>query len=106
MFLGLATRAGRTTSGDEACREAIRKGLARLVLVAADASPGTRENFRRLCEETGTAYRVYGTKDDLGKFTGKLNRAVVAVVDEGFAGRLLDLVGEDPGRTGDGNAGP
>ncbi len=92
MVLGLATRAGRTSSGDEACRTAIQKGLASLVLVATDASPGTQERFRRLCETFGPGFRVFGTKEGLGRFTGRLDRAVVTVNDEGFSARLTELV--------------
>ena len=92
MFLGLATRAGKSSSGDEACRAAIMKGFARLVLVATDASPGTQERFRRLGETFELEFRVFGTKEGLGRFTGKLDRAVVTVNDDGFAGRLKELL--------------
>ncbi len=97
MFLGLATRAGRTASGDEACRAAMQKGLARLVVVASDASPGTQETFRRLAGTFRTRFRILGTKESLGRFSGKADRAIVAVNDEGFAARLTELIDEAAG---------
>lgn len=97
MFLGLATRAGKTVSGDEACRAALQKGLVRLVVVADDASPGTKERFRRLAGTFGTRYRIHGTREGLGIFAGRPDRAIVGVTDEGFAARLAELMDEAAG---------
>jgi len=94
MFLGLATRAGKTVSGDEACRAALKKGLTRMLIVSEDASQGTKDKFKALSETFSTGYRVFGTKDGLSRFTGRPDRKVVAVNDEGFAARLTELIDE------------
>jgi hypothetical protein len=39
QLLGLARRAGGVATGTEAVRDAVRRGQARLVLLAGDASP-------------------------------------------------------------------
>ena len=94
LFLGLATRAGKTVSGYDAVQQAVFAGAAHLVLVAADASEGTANKARIVSEEYEVPFFRFATKDKLGKYLGKEERAVAAVLDEGFAKRLIQMIGE------------
>lgn len=87
-LLGLATKAGRTVSGEFMTDKAIKEGSACLVLVGTDASANTKKNFRNACEFYRVAYYEYGTKEELGRAMGKEMRASLAVVDSGFAKTL------------------
>lgn len=91
-FLGLATKAGRTISGSDAVAEAIVRECAHLVLVAEDASEGTAEKIAFLSRQSGVTFCRFSTREQLGKFVGKTDRAVAAVIDEGFAERLIQLL--------------
>jgi ribosomal protein L7Ae-like RNA K-turn-binding protein len=91
-FLGLATRAGRTVSGTDAVAEAISRECAYLVLVAKDASEGTAEKIAFLSRQSGISFCRFSSREQLGKFMGKDDRAVAAVTDEGFADRLIQLL--------------
>ena len=91
-FLGLATKAGRTISGSDAVAEAIVRECAYLVLVAEDASEGTAEKIAFLSRQSGISFCRFSTREQLGKFMGKADRAVAAVTDEGFADRLIQLL--------------
>jgi len=91
-FLGLATKAGRTVSGSDSVAEAIVRDCAYLVLVAEDASEGTAEKIAFLSRQSGIAFCRFSTRAQLGKFMGKEDRAVAAVLDEGFADRLIQLL--------------
>ena len=86
--LGLAMKAGKLVSGEFMTERAIQSGEARLVVVADDASPGTKKKFTDSC----TYYRVpilyLADKETLGRAVGKHERASLAVTDEGFASSI------------------
>lgn len=87
-LLGLATKAGRTVSGEFMTEKAVKEGKARLVIAGTDASANTKKNFRNMCEFYGVPYFEYGTKQELGHAMGKEMRASLAVIDDGFAKSL------------------
>ena len=91
-FLGLATKAQRTVSGPDAVLEAIFRERACLVLVAGDSSEGTAEKIAFYAGQAGIPFCRFSTRENLGKFLGKTERAVACVTDEGFAGRLIELL--------------
>lgn len=91
-FLGLATKAGKTVSGSDAVAEAICRECVYLVLVAKDASEGTAEKIAFLSRQSGVSFCRFSSREQLGKFMGKDDRAVAAVTDEGFADRLIQLL--------------
>lgn len=84
-LIGLATKAGRTVSGEFMTEREIKTGRAALVIVAEDSSENTKKKFRDMCEFYKVAICFYGDKDTLGHAMGKEFRASLAVLDEGFA---------------------
>ncbi|MDY5023246.1 MAG: ribosomal L7Ae/L30e/S12e/Gadd45 family protein, partial [Blautia sp.] len=48
-LVGLATKAGKTASGEFSTEKAVKTGKAYLVLVAEDASENTKKKFRNMC---------------------------------------------------------
>lgn len=104
-FLGLATKAGKTVSGEDTCERAVKSGKAKLVIVAVDASDNTKKKFSDICAYRGIDIRYFGNKDLLGKYTGKDKRAVVAVAEEGFAKKLKEMIDEYNLENGGGQVG-
>jgi len=94
-MLGLATKAGKIITGEDACVNAIRSGKATLVFVAADASAGTRKKFT----DKTTYYKVpiltVFTKEQLQGATGKQNRASIVLADEGFTKSIQKLIADN-----------
>ena len=88
-MLGLATKAGKVASGEFMTENAVKSGIASLVIVAEDASENTKKKFQNMCEFYETPIRVYGIKDDLGHAMGKEFRASLAITDEGLAKAIL-----------------
>ena len=88
-MIGLATKAGKTASGEFSTEKAVKTGKAYLVVVSEEASDNTKKMFTNMC----TYYRVpicfFGKKDELGHHMGKEMRASLAVLDEGFAKALV-----------------
>jgi len=91
-MLGLATKAGKTVTGTQACSIAIKRNKTKLVIIAADASENAKSPAINLCKANGADYVLFSSKDDLGHFTGKSERAIVAIIDEGFALRIKEMI--------------
>ena len=88
-MIGLCMKAGKLKSGEFAVEETVKKGQARLVIVASDASENTKKSYADMCEYYKVPLRTYGTKDELGRACGKELRAAVAVTDEGLSRNLI-----------------
>ncbi len=91
-FLGLATKAGKLVSGEDACDRAIKSGKAYLVIVSEDASENTRKKFSDISGYRKLEMRCFGEKELLGRYTGKDIRSVIAITNKGFAGRLIEMI--------------
>lgn len=88
-MLGLATKAGKIASGEFSVEKAVKSNKAYLVIVSADASDNTKKMFTNMCTFYNVPIYFYADKETLGNAIGKLTRASVAVLDEGFAKSLV-----------------
>ena len=70
-MIGLATKAGRTASGEFLTEREVKTGRAALVIIAGDASDNTKKKFRNMCDFYEVPIRVFGDKDTLGHAMGK-----------------------------------
>ena len=84
-LISLATKAGRTASGEFCTEKEVKTGMAELVIVATDASDNTKKKFQNMCDFYEVPIYFYGDKDTLGHAMGKEFRATLAVTDAGFA---------------------
>lgn len=88
-LIGLATKAGKVTSGEFMTEKEVKARRARLVILAGDVSDNTREKFTNLCQHYQVPVRMYSDKASLGHAIGKELRASLAIMDEGFAKSIL-----------------
>ncbi|WP_457944193.1 L7Ae/L30e/S12e/Gadd45 family ribosomal protein [Caproiciproducens sp. LBM24188] len=96
-FLGLARRAGKLSLGSDPAQESLRKGRARLVLLASDLSPRTAGGVELAAKEKGVAVvKIGATMDEISTALGK-RTGVVAVNDPGFAKKLIALCADERG---------
>ena len=84
-LIGLATKAGKTASGEFSTEKAVKTGKASLVIVSEEASDNTKKMFSNMCTYYKVPLYMLGKKDELGHAMGKEMRASLAVLDEGFA---------------------
>ena len=77
-LISLATKAGKTVSGEFCTEKEVKTGRAVLVIVADDAS-------KNMCDFYQVPIYFYKDKDTLGHAMGKEFRASLAILDEGFA---------------------
>lgn len=91
-LIGLATKAGKSKSGEFAVEKSISSHASRLVFVSEEASPASRKSFIDKCNYHKIPVVICFSKEELGKACGKEVRTSVSIEDEGFAGALLKLV--------------
>ena len=84
-LIGLATKAGKTVSGEFSTEKEVKSKRAALVIVADDASDNTKKKFKNMCDYYHVPICFYKDKDTLGHAMGKQFRASLAMLDEGFA---------------------
>lgn len=84
-LVGLAWRARRVVSGEDACVRAVRSLQAKVVILAGDAGANTAKKVRDKCASYGVPVRTGYTCEELGRAVGKLVTPVIALTDAGFA---------------------
>ncbi|MEF9915784.1 MAG: ribosomal L7Ae/L30e/S12e/Gadd45 family protein [Lachnospiraceae bacterium] len=84
-LIGLATKAGKTVSGEFTTEKETKAGKSCLVIVATDASDNTKKKFKNMCEFYKVPIYFYSDKNTLGHAMGKEFRASLAILDHGFA---------------------
>lgn len=91
-FIGLARKAQKLLSGDETCEKALKAKKVNLIIIAEDASENTKKKFTDACSYRNINIRIFGTKEYLGKFTGKNVRSVIAILEKNFSKRLMEMI--------------
>ena len=93
-LLGLATKAGKTVSGEFSTEKSVKSGKGYVVLVAGDSSDNTKKKFRNMCTFYEVPLYFLSDKEALGRAMGKEFRASLAVQDENFAKAILKVLEE------------
>lgn len=88
-LIGLATKAGKTVSGEFSTEKSVKTGRGFVVLVAEDASENTKKKFRNMCSFYEVPVYFLSDKEGLGRAMGKEFRASLAVQDENFAKAII-----------------
>ena len=85
-YMGLARKGSRIELGEEPCGGAARAGHARLIIVAADASPHTWRRAKSYTAGTDQqCIKVPFSKDELGEAIGRTSLAMAAFTDPALA---------------------
>lgn len=84
-YIGIATKARKTVSGEFSTEKAVKEHKAQLVIVATDASDNTKKMFTNMCTYYKVPIYFFGDKSELGHAMGKEMRASLAVLDKGLA---------------------
>ncbi|MBM7701905.1 YlxQ family RNA-binding protein [Metabacillus iocasae] len=91
-FLGLANRARKIISGEELVVKEVRRQNAKLVILAKDASANTLKKVTDKCTYYNVQVKFVEDRYVLGQAIGKEARVVVAVLDDGFASKLVAML--------------
>jgi len=88
-LLGLGVRAGRVVIGVAGVRAKLQRDALRCVVLAADASPRTREKVERLARARGVPVVRGPAAGELGAGLGRPPVQAVGVEDAGLARGLV-----------------
>lgn len=91
-LLGLATKAGKTASGEFMTEKSVKGGKAFLVIVSEEASDNTKKMFFNMCTYYKVPIYLFGGKEELGHAMGKELRTSLAVLDAGFSEALVKQI--------------
>ena len=94
-YLGLAAKAGRVASGEFQTENAVRKGRAKVVLIAADASENTKKKFQNMCSFYKIPVFIMTDKVTLGHRIGREMRTSAAITDENLAAAFIKTMREE-----------
>ena len=85
-IVGIAVKAGKAVSGELSVENSVKSGRSRLVLLAADSSPGTKKKFSNMCNYYHIPWaEVQADRTRLGLAAGKEFRSAVSLEDTGLA---------------------
>ena len=92
-LIGLMRKANRVSLTEQKCREDIKAGRSRLVLIASDCSETVKCRISDLAERHGIKYIISDySKDDLASAAGSGLCSVLSINDSGFAEALLKII--------------
>lgn len=93
-MIGLSMKAGKIAFGTDMCEEKIKKKSASLIIIAEDTSDNTKDKFIKLSNLYNINIVIFGEIDLLSRSIGKVNKGVFAILDDGFANKILQMVKE------------
>ena len=91
-FIGISMKAGKIVYGTEAVSEAIERKKVKLVIVAEDAADRTIEKIKKMSEENGIPFIIFGETEILSKSIGKENKVVIGIKDKNIAEQFLKKI--------------
>lgn len=91
-MIGMAKRAGKVSEGEFIVKRAVKKNMARLVIIACNASDNTKKSIINSCSYYKVKYIEAGDMEALGKCVGAPKRAVISVDDDNFAKAVSDKI--------------
>jgi len=83
-LLGLAYRANKIVTIEKEVLKAIKTKKAKLVLVACDASPKTKDRFDKKCFFHKIPLYFHLQSDEIAHALGKSLSKIVAITEDGF----------------------
>jgi ribosomal protein L7Ae-like RNA K-turn-binding protein len=102
QHLGMAKKAGLLAVGGDATSMAARRGKAKLIISASDASNGSMRRAKANAETGGIKYiTVPFTKHELGNITGRGSPGTVAFLDKGLADGFEQKLEKTTGKESD-----
>ncbi len=88
-LISLATKAGKVKTGEFLTTKTLQEDLGYLVVIATDTSEKSTKRLMGISENYDCRSVVYGTKAELGKFTGKKEKSVIVICDKGLADAIV-----------------
>lgn len=92
-YLGFAKKSRSLITGYNTCIYAAQKNKLKLLILTEDVSENTLKKFEELAKAQSIPMRIYGTKEQVSKLTGEIDKGIFGITDSHFAqiiGKELD----------------
>ena len=80
--------------GMDACIEKIKKGEVHLLILAEDASYGTKEKIEGIAKKYQIPCIDFGKSDSISQRIGESRKVVLGVTDSGLSYQMIHLISE------------
>jgi ribosomal protein L7Ae-like RNA K-turn-binding protein len=91
-LIGIAQRAGLTSSGATAVHTSLIKRRACILLMSRDIADNTRDLLIKSCMKTNIPWLTIGNKFELGASLGKAHRVALTINDAGMASAIVKAI--------------
>ena len=91
-LLGICAKAGKITSGADACLEEIKINKIKLLILSEDASDKTKKNYIYYANKYNIPVIIVGKTEELSKAIGKRNRAIIGIKDINLANEIQKII--------------
>jgi len=94
-LLGFAARARKLVTGYNTCLKMIPSGKIKLLILGEDVGDATKEKMNSKCDTYDVPIRIYGTCEELSHITGKENKGIFGITDQGFAKSIAEKIDKE-----------
>lgn len=91
-LIGIAQRAGKTSSGAMAARTSLMRNKACILLMSKDISDNTKDALVTSCKKKNIPCFILGSKYELGTSIGKAYRVALTINDVGMANAIMKAI--------------
>jgi ribosomal protein L7Ae-like RNA K-turn-binding protein len=88
-LIGIAQRAGKTSSGITAANTSLMRNRACVLLMSEDIASNSRELLLKNCIKHNIPWIILGSRYDIGNSIGKAYRVAVTINEAGIAEAIL-----------------
>jgi|SRR5690625_3278582 len=88
-LLGIAYRAGKCITGEEAIIKSIQHKKANVVLIAEDIGESTKKKITDKCKTYNIPCIIVDNREILSQAIGQIGRVAIAIEDKGFSKKML-----------------
>lgn len=93
-LLSISQKAGKVSSGELSCEQALQKEQSYLIILAEDASVNTKKKFTNKAYFYNVPVAIFSHKEELSRTIGKVNRSVISINDFGLANKIKEYIKE------------
>ena len=91
-LIGIAQRAGKTSSGVTAVRTGLLRNKACILLMSEDISSNSKELLLKSCKKHDIPCIILGSRYELGNSIGKAYRVALTINEAGIAEAILKAI--------------
>jgi len=91
-LIGIAQRAGKTSSGVTAARTSMMRNRACILLMSQDIASNSKELLIKTCIKQNIPWIILGNRYEIGNSIGKAYRVALTINEAGIAQAILKAI--------------